>query len=76
MLIKQLQTRESTITESILNKNIDSGKVNSAYPVTHPSPLTNGVIPKDAISSTSAVEKVAANEEVKLGSEEHTSEHQ
>lgn len=70
MLIKQLQSRQANTEQSILNKNINVEKPATAYPVTHPAPLTNGEIPK-----TDAVEKASVKEEIKLGTPQAFVEH-
>lgn len=67
MLIKQLQTKESLVDPSILNKNIHAEKPVTAYPVIHSAPLTNGEIPNDGFPKVDVVEKVSVKAEVELG---------
>lgn len=62
MLIKQLQTKQSIADPSVVNKNIHPTDAAPAYPVVRPSPLTNGEIPKSAVT-----DKLSANEEITLG---------
>ena len=66
MLIKQLQTKQSTVEPSAINTNIPAADAASAFPVVRPSvspfPLPNAGIPKN-----DAVEKVSINEENQLG---------
>jgi len=65
MLIKQLQTKQSKIDPSILNKNIHNEISAPAYPVVPSVPLTNGEIPKsDVLDKVSAIPKA---QEVQLG---------
>ena len=73
MLIKQLQTKKSMVEPSILNTNIHDNKAATGFPVIHPAPLTNGMIPK--VSHSTVVEKLSANEEITLGTPDAFVEH-
>ncbi|MDT8383118.1 MAG: flagellar assembly peptidoglycan hydrolase FlgJ [Gammaproteobacteria bacterium] len=70
MLIKQLQTGQSTPEASIPNTAIHSDRPSPVFPVVRPVPLTDGAIPR-----VDARDKVSLSEEVVLGTPQAFVEH-